>query len=349
MCVLLYLQMDEDNSFTESISVKSAAKMFGGQAVIRRIPTPSSKRRGPPPKVPPRTSSRKSSEGGGSVEAGSASTGCDDKENKGVVMNGSSGLDKVGICMSQTNDDLFDKPLVSLSEINGISECESYDNVQEPNNIPSYEQFINGASLIDNDNDVDVLEDIQVVDSTSKLLPGSSSGKKSSKDLTAMDYTVVGTISPLHAKAGQGDRDKEEMSFVLGHSNTSPMSPVSAVVSPVVVESGLKRCLSPQGDTRQKSPYPNSGSSKRAAPAVKTRQVAEVLPAVRSTKPKEVTKHVGIMCEGCNNCLLDLKRQALRLVYPENSAAGPTAVVSVHRLVSKRYENCCVSIFVKFM
>lgn len=308
--VLFDFQMDDNNSFTESVSVKSAAKLFGGQAVIRRIPTPSSKKRGPPPKVPPRTSSRKSSTG--AVDMSVDDKTSRNKDNKSLVVNRSAGD---GTCMSPTNGDVLDKPLVSLSEINGISECESYDNVEDTDSIPSYEQFINGSSLIDHDNDVDVLEDIEVVDNTAKLLP--DSGGKLSKDYNSMDYTVLGTISPINAKAGQGDGDKEEMSFVLGHTNSAP----------VVAESGLKRCLSPHGDLRSTSPYPNTGSSKRIVPAVRTRQVAEVLPAVRAPKPKEVAKHVGIMCEGCNNCLLDLKRQALRIVCPENGVSGHTALV----------------------
>lgn len=311
--------MDADNSFTESISVKSAAKMFGGQAVIRRIPTPSSKRvgtRGPPPKVPPRTTSRKSYTDSSEVNnASDLKGGANNKENISMLMNG---VNKQSTCLTPTESDILDKPLLSLSEINGISECESYDNVGETENIPSYEQFINGASLIDNDNDIDVLEDIEVVDNTAKLLP--ASGSKLTKDYTSMDYTVLGTISPLNARSGQGDGDKEEMSFVLGHTNSAP----------VVVESGLKRCLSPQGELRPTSPSPNIAPSKRVAPAGRSRQVAEVQPAVRATKPK-VMKHVGIMCEGCNNCLLDLKRQALRLMYPENPAAGPVSLVSVSK------------------
>lgn len=338
--------MDDDSSFTESISVKSAAKMFGGQAVIRRIPTPSSKRRGPkppPPKVPPRTSSRKPS----TNMSGSGTCATGPQVDMTNMEKDSSG-GKENTCPSADVGDVLDKPLVSLSEINGISECESYDNVADNDSIPSYEQFIHGASLIDNDNDVDVLEDIEVVDNTAKLLsdPSSNLSKdltsvgenspkllpdsagKVVKDYTSMDYTVLGTISPLNARVGQGDDDKEEMSFVLGHTNSPG----------VMAESGLKRCLSPQSEVRPTSPCPNSGPSKRQAPALRGKKVAEVLPAVRAPKPsRAIVKQVGIMCEGCNNCLLDLKRQALRLVYPENSAAGPVQLVSIE--ISRRISD----------
>jgi len=40
------------------------------------------------------------------------------------------------------------------------------------------------------------------------------------------------------------------------------------------------------------------------------------------------SNQLGIMCEGCNNCLLDFKRQALRLLHSENSTE-PVALVGL--------------------
>ena len=262
-CFLCLFQMEDTVGYTESVSVKSAARMFGGQAVIRRIPTPNSRRRDikPPPKAP--------------------------KKEK----------------LLETNvDDIFDQPLNSLSEINGISETETYDNVDDIENIPPYEEFIYG----ERGEDVKSLE---------------TEIEEDDKDLAKsppleMDYTILGTITPLNDVSQKGDKLKEEMSFVLGR----PASPMSTI------ETGLKRCLSPPYEPpRPLSPTVEVVNPVKRMMGKRNRSLPPLPPSRRREAPQN---QLGIMCEGCNNCLVELKRQALRLMYPDNSQGDIVTVVS---------------------
>ncbi|WAR19317.1 hypothetical protein MAR_001155, partial [Mya arenaria] len=254
-----YRRMDIDNraGFSESISVKSAANMFGGQAVIRRIPTPSSQRRIPkpappkptPPKVPAKPFLKKPNAGlnatGGdsSLDTGEGNAGnkerpkrdqLDKVENKenmahnlkcgqngidedekdwdpfgsefqagnaGINSNGKNVSKNIGQELDgETDDDVLDKPLKSLSEINGISdECETYDNVEETDNIPSYEQFMSGAgNFIDVDEDDNDLDNVDIPDTVTDMehcenvLP--QSVKKLAKEYACLRKTESGIM-----------------------------------------------------------------------------------------------------------------------------------------------------------
>ena len=250
--------------------------MFGGQAIIRRIPTPCSKpqQEKSQTKVPSVTM---------------------------VYKNGN---------FNDDTEDVLDKPLNSLSEINGISELETYDNIDN-NEIPSYEQFLDEA--IENTSNT-------VVDFKTESMPMKIISSKNEHDYSTMDYTILGTITSL--KDGgtyKEDNSKEEMSFVLGR----PMSPV-------VAESSLKRCLSPPFDSKG-IVVSEVAPSKRVA-SLKSRPLPPLPPGAKERKLREITNQVGIMCEGCNNCLLELKRQALRQMYP-----GGETVAVVCRFFFHRY------------
>lgn len=325
--------MEDETSFTESISVKSAANMFGGQAIIRRIPTPSSRRRDmkrTPPPVPVRKSSKSSA---------MHSAISYPVDNAGIISNscGNNALAVEEVSdMAETNvDDILDKPLESLSEINGISE--TYDNIDNDENIPSYDHFIRGAigdKLMEDDVGIsdEVAKDVRNrTRNIARVLPNSATCVK--KEYASMDYTVLGTISLLKDGNGQTNNLKEEMSLVLGR---RPMSPV-------VNDSGLKRCLSPPYDPRPLSPSSESVPTKRVA-GNRNRQIPLVTPNVREQKLREITNHVSIMCEGCNNCLLDLKRQALRLFYPDATHGEPIAMVSQWSAsyMSHNYNVLCI-------
>ncbi|XP_053396929.1 kinesin-like protein KIF26B isoform X2 [Mercenaria mercenaria] len=309
--------MEDENSFTESISVKSAANMFGGQAIIRRIPTPSSKRRDTkriPPPVPARNSSR--TKVSDIADISDISYPKQNVKNTNISKNNVLQVHKV-TDLSETNvDDILDKPLESLSEINGISE--TYDNVDNDETIPSYDQFISGAigeNLMEEGGGVhtEVTTDVRsCVRNIARVLPNLA--KTTKPEYASMDYTVLGTISPLNGRNGQNDNSKEEMSLVLGR----PLSPVAN-------DSGLKRCLSPNDANRPLSPSSESLPTKRVA-GNRGRQIPVLSPNTREQKLKEITNHVSIMCEGCNNCLLDLKRQALRLIYPDSAHGEPIAM-----------------------
>lgn len=318
--------MEEENSFTESISVKSAANMFGGQAIIRRIPTPSSQRRDPkriPPPVPERKTSKSYTKDSDLAVLYPAEkvTNIRSLSISNVLQ-----VHKVSDLTETNVDDILDKPLESLSEINGIRE--TYDNVNNDESIPSYDQFISGAlgeNLMDEEGDIDseTAKDVRsCVRNIARVLPNAV--KNAKHESASMDYTVLGTISPLNDRAQQNDSSKEEMSLVLGR----PMSPVTS-------DNGIKRCLSPY-DPRPLSPSSESVPTKRVA-GNRGRQIPVLSPNTREQKLREITNHVSIMCEGCNNCLLDLKRQALRLIYPDSAHGEPLTMVSVHE-----NEICCV-------
>lgn len=307
---LLLLQMEDEGSFSESISVKSAANMFGGQAIIRRLPTPGSKRKIPPP-VPARKSSiasnRNMKDGRNMTEDINHADDLDgDLKEFGILHEKHKEMNRGELNM----DDVLDKPLESLSEINGISECETYDNIENEDNMPSYQQFFHGAikntKLMD-DCESDLIKDIHCADN---LLPRSPPTEH-----TAMDFTVLGTISPLNERNNQNGNSKEELSLVLGR----PMSPVSSDV-------GLKRCLSPGVEPKSTSSAHDSMPTTKRVAGTRNRHIPFASPN-RESKQREANNQVGIMCEGCNNCLLDLKRQALRLTYPDNKHGDPKQMV----------------------
>ncbi|KAL4237279.1 hypothetical protein ACF0H5_001998 [Mactra antiquata] len=309
--------MDEESSFSESISVKSAANLFGGQAIIRRLPTPGSKRKVPPP-VPARKSSMASNRGmkNGNNSIESAPKNVDGpydvtKEIGVLQERGRESFTNDNI--DDDEDDVLDKPLASLSEINGISECETYDNIENEENMPSYQQFINGAmknTKLFEDCESEVIKEIHnVPGEIENLIPNST------EEATGMDFTVLGTISPLNDKGNKNGNSKEEMSLVLGR----PMSPVSS-------DYRLKRCLSPSYEPKSTTSAPDSTSTNKRVAGTRNRHIP-VLSPKRESKQKEANHQVGIMCEGCNNCLLDLKRQALRLTYPDNKSSQPKQMV----------------------
>jgi len=401
---------DDGSSLSESISVRSAANMFGGQAVIRRIPTPSSQRRNPttspslakrptPPKVPtkplvkpkPQFGARNPGAGFndgvsndlGAIyvqnrdikENGGITHGCGEENNnvedekmvKGFPFKNISENKDLDSGLNQDKDmetdaDVLDKPLESLSEINGISDDdETYDNVDDNENIPSYEQFISGTgNLVDDDSDEDdvdvenvqIPDNIEAVENCKNVLPQSV---KKLVEFASMDYTVLGTISPLNDISNNNNSQKEELSLVLGCHAKAETSDSSGR------DNVLVKGLSPQS---RRPPLPVTAKRKvMGVHGYKLKPVADVPPTPRNQgqnhgqiysfasvpgqQPRsqgsasrslpsgqghavrgqgQRSNQLGIMCEGCNNCLLDFKRQALRLLHSENSTE-PVALV----------------------
>ena len=287
--------MEEASSYRSSTAVKSAAGMFGGQAVIRRLPTPNSRWQDMKPNPPPKPA-------------------------------------KKGKFLETNVDDIFDEPLKSLSEINGISESEIYDNVDGTDSIPSYEEFIYGNTEdIKIDHKCERKDDFEA---DQGLRSDDVLTKSPPLDCTAMDYTILGTISPLNDVPQKGDNSKEEMSFVIGRP-ASPMSPP--------IETGLKRCFSPPYEPpRPLSPVVQVVHPTKRMMGNRSRGLPPLPPSRRREAP---LNPLGIMCEGCNNCLLELKRQALRLMYQENPHGE--AVTMVRGLYRKNVKNsdtrkiCC--------
>ncbi|XP_052058492.1 uncharacterized protein LOC127698847 isoform X2 [Mytilus californianus] len=115
-----------------------------------------------------------------------------------------------------------------------------------------------------------------------------------------MDYPIRGTISPL------SDQAINQKSFVFGR----PSSPVNHL--------DVQRCKSPPDQSRPLSPLSESLSNRRA---VFGKPPKYVPPSSRSAKPGAYVRTGGI-CDQCNNCLLDLKRQAVRLMNVEKSSAN---------------------------
>ncbi|XP_071162087.1 kinesin-like protein KIF26A isoform X1 [Mytilus edulis] len=115
-----------------------------------------------------------------------------------------------------------------------------------------------------------------------------------------MDYPIRGTISPL------SDQAINQKSFVFGR----PSSPVN--------HSDIQRCKSPPDQSRPLSPLSESLSNRRP---VYGKPPKYVPPSSRSAKSGAYARTGGI-CDQCNNCLLDLKRQAVRLMNVEKPSAN---------------------------
>lgn len=115
-----------------------------------------------------------------------------------------------------------------------------------------------------------------------------------------MDYPIRGTISPLSG-------DVNQQAFVFGR----PMSP----------DLDVQRCKSP----------PDNRPSETSRRNVYGKPPKYVPPASRNAKPGLYTRNAGI-CDQCNNCLLDLKRQAVRLMNVEKSSSNKVTTVFIfHR------------------
>lgn len=113
-----------------------------------------------------------------------------------------------------------------------------------------------------------------------------------------MDYPIRGTISPL------SDQAINQQSFVFGRPSFSSN------------DLGVQQCKSPP-DQRPLSPL--SETTSRRPNAVQGKPPKYVPPSGRSAKPGAYSRTGGI-CDQCNHCLLDLKRQAVRLMNVEKSS-----------------------------
>ncbi|XP_059172554.1 kinesin-like protein KIF26B isoform X2 [Physella acuta] len=149
-----------------------------------------------------------------------------------------------------------------------------------------------------------------------------------------MDYPIRGTMSPLSAvavKRSVGPVD--EVSFVFGR----PASPTGdTVVRPAQQynSAGLVRCMSPSAGrymTGHYNPRPLSPSSDvlpiRRPGTYASRRVLSPPPQLGFGAAAEPRIHHqgGICCEQCNGCLVELKRQALRLMFPDTGAGSHLA------------------------
>ncbi|KAK6182778.1 hypothetical protein SNE40_010388 [Patella caerulea] len=113
------------------------------------------------------------------------------------------------------------------------------------------------------------------------------------------DYPIRGTISPLTNQRIQRSLDQtgNELSFVFGRPS-----------SPCVDQTIDGRCLSPINEQRPLSPSSEMFAMKQDV--------------CNMASDKGIEGRVvqgGVCCEHCNNCLIDLKRQALRIMFPDNT------------------------------
>ncbi|KAL3873291.1 hypothetical protein ACJMK2_036427, partial [Sinanodonta woodiana] len=223
---------DATANYLESGSIKSAAHMFGGQAVIRRIPTPNRKRR----------------------------------------------------------------------------------NINTPQQVrvvePDVDDFVNDFKPLDTkdggilSNNDEEQSDVKCCPDTFDSIDVSTSSGSSMKsfDLNSdVVYPICGTISPLINQGYSNDNmEVGNVPFVFGR----PSTPTNGY--------GLKQCMSPPAfEERLMLPVTSIVPPKKYS-RNKQRQVA------LSPGSGDKLRQGGICCERCNNCLIDLKRQALQLMHPEN-------------------------------
>jgi len=70
-----------------------------------------------------------------------------------------------------------------------------------------------------------------------------------------------------------------------------------------------------------------------------------------STKPNEIPRELGVWCEKCNNRLVELKRQVMRMILPEiqgvlqkerknkNTVCSDSSLVTVHYFIASKYAS----------
>lgn len=159
--------------------------------------------------------------------------------------------------------------------------------------------------------------------------------------ISEKDYPIRGTISPLSntvaVKRSVGPVD--EVSFVFGR----PASPTSEQAArgngshqQHYSNPGIVRCLSPSAGRYMSGSYsarPLSPSSDvlpmRRVGTLTDRRVLSPPPilGVGAAAEPRIHHQGGICCEHCNGCLVELKRQALRLMFPDNGEGGHLAQV----------------------
>ncbi|XP_035824100.1 uncharacterized protein LOC101851541 [Aplysia californica] len=152
---------------------------------------------------------------------------------------------------------------------------------------------------------------------------------------SGVDYPIRGTMSPLTNKVAvkRSIGPVDEVSFVFGRPASPMMSgeQVMRCSSPQMKNLGLARCMSPSTGR-----YVSGYSSRPMSPSSDVLPVRRALssggqPDRRVMSPPPVLgvgtaaearihQHGGICCEHCNSCLVELKRQALRLMFPENGS-----------------------------
>lgn len=156
------------------------------------------------------------------------------------------------------------------------------------------------------------------------------------------DYPIRGTISPLTSKVAvkRSVGPVDEVSFVFGR----PASPTSEQVmrcgSPqTFVNPGIARCMSPSPARYIPGHYPSRPRSPSSDVLPRRRGVAlgaypdrrvlspPPLLGVGAAAEPRIHHQGGICCEHCNGCLVELKRQALRLMFPDNGTGGHLAQV----------------------
>lgn len=155
--------------------------------------------------------------------------------------------------------------------------------------------------------------------------------------MSLQDYPIRGTISPLSSQVGVparrqgggGGRDgdgPEEISFVFGRPDTPDAAVVGRCVSPPLScgGGGSKRPLSP--GSRDLLPIRRTLSASASTSLVVEREVMSPPPVSSSSSlwswGEGQMLQGGVCCEHCNACLIDFKRQALRLMFPD-TGNGP--------------------------
>ncbi|XP_025104476.1 kinesin-like protein KIF26A isoform X2 [Pomacea canaliculata] len=161
--------------------------------------------------------------------------------------------------------------------------------------------------------------------------------------MSLQDYPIRGTISPLSSQVGVparrqgggGGRDgdgPEEISFVFGRPDTPDAAVVGRCMSPPLScgGGGSKRPLSP--GSRDLLPIRRTLSASASTSLVVEREVMSPPPVSSSSSlwswGEGQMLQGGVCCEHCNACLIDFKRQALRLMFPD-TGNGPCLAQSV--------------------
>ncbi|KAK3578712.1 hypothetical protein CHS0354_008571 [Potamilus streckersoni] len=156
-----------------------------------------------------------------------------------------------------------------------------------------------GGNLSNDEEQSDVKCCSEIFERSIDITTSSGSPTKSFdlKSYSDVEYSICGTVSPL-TNLGYSNENMEvgNVPFVFGR--------------PSIPTTGLQRCMSPPVfEERLMLPVTNIVLPQKYSRS-KHRQV--------SSGSVDKFRQGGICCERCNSCLIDLKRQALQLMSPEN-------------------------------
>ncbi|XP_033736356.1 kinesin-like protein KIF26B isoform X2 [Pecten maximus] len=309
---------NDTDGYTETVSVKTAVHMFGGEAKIRKLPTPSPDKSQKSATV---KELRAIKEGSDWVKRGGPSL--HNGEDISMDFTTPQERDIMDYPIRGTFSPLTDGGQVKFTDENATELSFVFGRPASPVNDRSMQRCLSPPSGRNQQ---------RCLSPESEHNPQRCKSPPSDRGLQRCMSPPSGK-NPQRCLSPESDHDplrcKSPPRDRGPHRGLSPLSDrgPSRCWSP---PSPDRRALSPSSDvTPAKRPsgvYENSfvcstpgkGAGSKYAPGIYDRVVVHLPPTGRGERPRG-----GGYCQHCNNCLIHFKRQAFRLLCPEGNRAGP--------------------------